>query len=151
MPDIDYWLGRKYAILQQQADATTNNAASTAIASLAAADVDRTRASLLPAESRAGVAKTGAETKLLGEQAGILGPESLARIAQMRAETGLVGTNTAIAKRKGLDELTILPESLSAIMGTRGYQGYRLPTETMAPRRPAPAPGEPDYRNLFRY
>ena len=66
--DIQYWLDRKYALLQQQANATTQNAASTATASNAAAALDLTRSRLLPNESKASIAKTGAETNLLGQQ-----------------------------------------------------------------------------------
>ena len=79
------FLARKYSILQQQANATTESAAATtrnadtsAIVGKAQAGLDNTRALWLPKESAASIAKMGAETGLIGEQAKVVGPESRA-------------------------------------------------------------------------
>lgn len=117
--DFNFWLGRKYALLQQQADATTKNADSTAIASGAAANLDNTRAGLMPAESAATVKKMGAETGLIGEQTKVIGPEALARIAQMNAGAGLDNVNAAVITRKGLTEQPIMDESIRNVLGMR--------------------------------
>lgn len=133
--DFNYFLARKYAILQQQADATTQNANSSAVASAAAAAVDRTRAGLMPAESAAQIAQQGAQTRLLGEQAAVVRPESAARIASMNAETALTGTNNQIAIREGLTPRPILGSSLNNVLGSRGYTGFRLSDDAPLPRR----------------
>lgn len=124
MPSIDYWLGRKYAILQQQANATTTNASSSATAANAAAALDLTRSRLLPAESAANVGQTQAQTNLLGEQAKVVVPESRARINSLNADAGLASTNSAIGRRS-LREFSVLPSSLEAVMGAQ-YPGFRL-------------------------
>ncbi len=118
--DFNYFLNQKYAQLQQQADATTANAkantlnASTnAITGAAAARLDSTRAALLPGESQATIAKLGAETGLIGEQAKIVAPESTARIGQIRAETALTGTQNEVARRQGLTPI-------GQLLGERG-------------------------------
>jgi hypothetical protein len=129
MPDMNYWLGRKYAILQQQADATTagvdvaaKNAQTNALTGRAAALLDTTRANLLPAESRAGLAKT----TLLGEQAATIGPESQARIANIEANTGRTNIDSRIAFREGLRERQTLPASLAAVMGRSPVPSFSL-------------------------
>lgn len=96
MPDINYWLDRKYAILDQNAAATSQNAASNAIAATAAAGVDNTKAKLMPAESAASIAQTRAQANLLGTQARLLPAESAANIGLVRANTGLAQANTGL-------------------------------------------------------
>lgn len=126
MPDINYWLARKYAILGQEADATTQNAATNALTGKAAAALDATRTQLLPTESAAQVANTIANTNLLGEQAKVVGPESQARIGQMNAETAYTGTQNKVLTRQGLTPLsTLLGGSLDNVF-PRGYNGYSL-------------------------
>lgn len=107
--DFNFFLNRKYALLAQQADAGTTNAASGAITANAqagalgaAAGLDRVRTKLMPAESAATIAQQGAQTNLLTQQASVVVPESTARIAQMGAETALTGTNNKIATRNSL-------------------------------------------------
>lgn len=143
MPDISYWLNQKYALLQQQADIEAKNAATNALVGTASAGLDTTRAALLPAESKAGIAKTGAETSLIGQQAKYLGPEALARISQLRAETGLTGTQNRVLQHEQLPNYSVLPESLQSIMGLRGYTGYRLPAQDQTQT--------PNYNSLYRY
>jgi hypothetical protein len=140
--DFNYYLNRKYTLLQQQADAGTKNvdiaaknAATNALAAGAAARVDNTRADLMPAESAAGIAKTGAETSLLGEQARYFGPVAEANIANTNAGTYLTGIQGDVAKREGLMERSILPESLAAVMGTK-VPSFRLGAP-VAPTRSA--------------
>ncbi len=131
--DFNYFLRQKYAQLQQQADATTTNAAANtrnaatnALTGDAAARLDRTRAALLPAESQASIAKMGAETNLIGEQASIVRPESAARIANMNADTNFTRTQDKVAQRQGL-------ESISTILGAQlpGIQSLLQPTRSL--------------------
>lgn len=125
--NFKYFLDRKYNQLQQQADATTQNAASNAIAAQAGARLDNTRAALLPGESAAGIRKMDAETGLIGQQAKYFGPEALARIAQMKADTAYTGTQNRIAIREGLDERRASQSAIDRIIQSRGgYQGFQL-------------------------
>lgn len=100
--DFNYFLNRKYAQLQQQADATTMNAKTNALAGAAAARLDSVRADLLPAESREGLLKSASERGLIDQQASVVVPESRARVAQMGAETDLTRTQNRVAVRQGL-------------------------------------------------
>jgi hypothetical protein len=150
--DFNYYLGRKYALLQQQADATsqtadatTKNAATNAVAASAAANLDNTRATLLPGESKAGIAKTQAETGLLGEQTRLFEPTALANIANTNASTFKTGIEGSVLRREGLMERSILPESLQSVMGSRGYTGYRLGGDAAPVQRRA-APPRAGYR-----
>lgn len=150
--DFNYFLAQKYALLKQQADAgtvsanaTSQNAATNAIVGAASAGLDRTRTTLLPAESRSTIGLQGAQRNLLTEQAAVVRPESTARIGQMNAETGLVRANTTSVDQ--LNEIQgIQPGALSNVLGARGYAGPRLGVldggmlpPTSAPRR---LPGE---------
>ncbi len=62
--DMANFLQQKYAILQQQADATTRNADTAALTGKAAANLDTVRAGLMPAESQANIGLTRANTGL---------------------------------------------------------------------------------------
>lgn len=124
MADINYWLGRKYALLAQNADADTARAGAAVTSANASANLDTVRAGILPQQAASEIALQGAQTRLTGEQAKIVAPESRARISLIgsevglnQANTGLIKTNTAIAKREGLDKRSILPESLRAVLG----------------------------------
>lgn len=124
--DFNYFLARKYAQLQQQADATTQNANSNAVQAAtgavvgnAAAALDTARATALPAESAAQIALQRAQARLVGEQASVVAPESRARIGQITAETGLTNTNNKIAIREGLTPRSFqLGGALSDVLGT---------------------------------
>lgn len=124
MADINYWLGRKYALLAQNADADTARAGAAVTSANASANLDTVRAGILPQQAASEIALQGAQTRLTGEQTKIVAPESRARISLIgseiglnQANTGLIKTNTAIAKREGLDKRSILPESLRAVLG----------------------------------
>jgi len=109
IPDgMQYYLDRKYSILQQQADATTQNAGTAALTGKAQAGLDNTRAAWLPKESAASIAKTVAETGLIGQQAKVVVPESQARIANMNANTDYTGTETKVLRRTSLTPLSEL-------------------------------------------
>lgn len=160
MPDVDfnYFLARKYAALQQQADATTSNAASQAIQSTAQAkalnaDAGLTdvRAKLLPGESASNVALQGAQRNLLSEQTKIVAPESVARIAGLNAGTaGALDQNLAFrrtnltdsSRASAFDPVTGLytgaAPAAPASLGPAGYSGFRLPSTT----KPTRLPGE---------
>lgn len=105
-------LNRKYNILQQQADASTKQADAQMIGVEAAAQLDRTKANLLPGETKANIAKTIADAGLTREQTKFLGPETEARIANLKANTGLTTTQDKIAAREGLTERNINPKFL---------------------------------------
>lgn len=124
--NFNYWLTQKYNQLQQQADATTQNAATNALTGKSAAALDDVKTRLLPTESAASVNKTNAETGLIGQQAKYFGPEIEARIAQMRADAGYTTTQDKVLQREGLMTRTTLPSSLSSILGARGYTGFSL-------------------------
>lgn len=125
---MQYFLNRKYAILQQQADATSMNAVTGSITGEAQAGLDRTRAAWLPKESAAAIAKTGAETNLIGQQAQIVVPESRARIRNMDAETSYTGTQNKVLNRSSLTPMSTLfgssTPSLDAI--SRMQNPFRL-------------------------
>ena len=141
--EMQQFLDRKYALLQQNADAATKNAETGAMTGAAAAGLDKVRAALLPAESAAGIAKSGAETNLFNQQASVVVPESKANIAKIGAETRMIDTS-----RKYLiqDHDPLIPrfggagaynESLAALrstLGSGGYQGYRLPSDPLLGR-----------------
>lgn len=143
--DFNYFLQRKYALLQQQADAGTSNAASAAIQANAQAGalgaearLNNTRADLAPGESAAAIGVQRAQTDLLGQQAKYYGPEAQSRIAQAGAETGYLGAQTAflgtqdkVLRRNSLTGIfggdAGTPQPGSGIFSGSGYTGYRLP------------------------
>lgn len=130
--DFNYFLNRKYNLLQQGANtadvtaaATTRNAATAALTGEAAAALDRVRARLLPAESAANIGLTQAQTGLTSQQASIVAPESQARIANLGAQTGLTTTQNQVLRYTGLgEEGGLAPAVRSAIRLQR--QGFRL-------------------------
>lgn len=126
--DMQALLARKYAILQQQADAGTLTAQANAQAAQAASAVDYARAGVIPKESRSQIGLNAAQRALIAAQASRVVPESEARVKQIGAETQLTSTNEKIARREGLTERSILPESLRAVMGTSTFQypGFQL-------------------------
>lgn len=143
--NFDYFLRRKYAQLQQQADATTKNAATSALTGRAAANFDNVRASLLPTESRANVAQTQANTNLIDQQAAVVAPESQARIRQMDAGAQYTGTQDAVLRREGLMTRSTSPSALSSVLGARGYTGFQLGDIV-----PARRSGETEASYLYR-
>jgi len=133
--DMNYFLARKYALLQQQADAGTSQAQTQsrqadtgALVGAAAANLDRTRAGLLPGESAAQIAQQGAQTRLLGEQASIVQPLARAQIGQIGAETGLTTTQNKVLTRTALTPYrSLIGSALGSTLGAGGYQGFQLP------------------------
>jgi hypothetical protein len=127
--DMLDFLTKKYAILQQQAVADTARAGAAVTSANAAANLDNTRAGILPTESAAAIALQRAQAGLTTAQTGIVAPESAARIGLMgteaslnRANTGLVSENTVTAKR-GNRLISILPDSLRSVMGSTPLSG----------------------------
>lgn len=95
------FLRTKYALLQQQADATTQNAATAALTGKAAANLDTVRAGLMPAESQANIglvkANTGlaqANTALTNTQNEWLPRMNLGTLEEQRARTRSLNTET---------------------------------------------------------
>lgn len=107
-PDMSFWLGRKYAILQQQADAGSKQADTARIGTVAAANLDNVNAALRPKEASANIAQTMAQTGLIGEQTRWFGPEAGARINQMDANTALTGTQNKVLTRESLTPVSQL-------------------------------------------
>lgn len=83
-------LAKKYALLQQGADATTRTAE-------AGANLEDVRAKLAPAESLAGVAKSNAETAGQLETNKYIGQTAQAGIGLTKAQTG-------VATQQGIGE-----------------------------------------------
>lgn len=91
---FDDLLARKYAIMQQQADAGTLQAQSGATVANSSAALDRARTLLLPAESAANVGQVRAQTGLLGEQAKVVAPVAASGIAQNNSAIRLNNANS---------------------------------------------------------
>lgn len=89
MPDVDfgYFLNRKYAIMQQQANTAQQQADTQQMVGAAQAGLDKTRTTLLPKESAAGIALQNAQTNLVGEQAKVVAPTAAAQNALTKAQT----------------------------------------------------------------
>lgn len=142
MVDFNFFLARKYAILQQQADAASQNANTAQMTGAAQAGLDRTRARLLPGESNASIAKMGAETNLIGQQASVVVPESRARIRNMNADTDFTGTQNTVMRRQSLTPMSRLFGSpdYEGVIGSGLSQGvfggFRLPSLTRPSRLP---------------
>ncbi len=107
--DFNYFLARKYALQQQEADATTTNAGSSRIQAEANAGVAATQAkmntvqtSLMPGESASQNALRRAQALLLGEQASVVRPESEANIGVSRANAMLTGLQGQVALGPGI-------------------------------------------------
>ena len=115
-------LARKYQILQQQADATTQNSATTALVGGASVNLDNIKGRLLPGQISSDIAKTNAETGLVGQQAKYFGQSALANIANLNASTQ--GT-IAETNRTRLEQDPTPPDSasLEAIRRLRGDAG----------------------------
>lgn len=64
MVDWDYWLGRKYAGLDQQAAADTTRANAGLISANAGAHLDTVKAGLLPSQTAADIAESNARARL---------------------------------------------------------------------------------------
>lgn len=151
--DFNYFLQRKYALLQQQADAGTAGAAANtlqaqtgATVGAAAAKLDSTRANLLPAESASQIGLQSAQTGLTRAQAAVVIPEAQSRIGVNAANIANTDIQTRIAERDGLTTFSAAnPGGAIASILPGGYQGYRLSTPTIV----APS-GVPDYTGLER-
>lgn len=127
--DFDYYLGRKYAILQQQADAGTVQSNASANAANAAASLDAARALTVPAESAANVGQTRANTKLLGQQAAWLGPQAQAQIAQQGAQTGLIKSQTVGQRLANVDAFNMNVQTFQPTGSALGsVMGSSMPT-----------------------
>lgn len=96
--DWNYWLGRKYAAIDQNAAADTARSQAAVTEANANANLTNVRAGLLPAESKATIGLTQAQTQ--AQQANALqtntetkyiGPKTLADIMATKAQAGLYG------------------------------------------------------------
>lgn len=155
--DFNYFLARKYALQQQEANATTANAASGRIQADANALVAGTVAkqntvqtSLMPAESASQNALRAAQALLAGTQARLMPAESAANIAQTQAQTRLTGFQGDAVKR---NELTPA-RTVWGGAGTTGALGRVMGSSMFrfSPTAPLPgrAPGESEAAYLDR-
>lgn len=92
--DWDYWLGRKYDIMQQNANADTTRANAGAVSAAAGANLDKVRAGLLPAESAANIGLTRAQAANTAEQTKYVGPRAKADIYATTNQGSLYGAQT---------------------------------------------------------
>lgn len=120
--DFNYFLARKYALLQQdsnsqseQARAATTNAGANVTSATAAANLNNVRANLAPGESAAEIALRRAQTALTTEQSRVVGPESAARIAGITADIGLTQANTGL-----VGEQTVGARQLNRVYNPNG-------------------------------
>ena len=132
--DMANFLQQKYAILQQQADATTRNADTAALTGKAAANLDTVRAGLMPAESRANIglvkANTGlaqANTRLVGLNADWLPRMNQGTLDEQAARTRSVNTETDLT----LDDATRRLRQPQALTG--GAADYFRSMSTFLP------------------
>lgn len=152
--DFNYFLARKYAIMQQQADAgseqaraTTTNAATAAMTGAAAANLDNVNAGLRPGESAANVALTRAQTGLTANQAQTVIPLARAQIGLTEAQTGLTGTQTKVLTRESLTPTSQLfggggMGQLPTLGSTPGFTRFsEEPLSATKPRRRADESG----------
>lgn len=156
--DFNYFLARKYALQQQEADATTSNAASQAIQARANAGVADTtarlntvQANLAPAESASQNALRAAQARLTGVQADVLPGQSAADIALTRANASLTGTNEQVVRRQSLTPFSSIIGGGGfgrALGGVLGPQGFRF--SPVADQRPARLPGETQAQYMDR-
>lgn len=147
--DFNYFLQRKYAILQQQADAgtegakaQTQNAATAALTGAAAARLDNTRADLMPTESAAQVGLTRAQTALTGNQAKVVIPMATAQIANLGAQTALTGTQNKVLTRNELTPRSELFGSVAMGAVPTLSGGFRFSDEPATETRPLRRRGE---------
>lgn len=100
--DWNYWLGRKYGIMQQNANADTTRANAGMLSAQAGANFDNVRAGLLPAESKANIGLTAAQTGLTNAntrqtdtETKYIGPKTMADIFATRAQGGYYNSEAA--------------------------------------------------------
>jgi hypothetical protein len=127
MVDFNYWLRQKYALLKQQADATTKNAETQRIAGEAAALVDTTKARLMPKESREALLKSAAERNLIDQQAAVVQPTALANIGLTNAQAGLVGEQTTAQRIDNTPLSKRDPDTISSIQRILGSSTPSMP------------------------
>lgn len=149
--DFQYFLARKYAILQQQADsgseqarATTSNAATAAITGAAAANLDNVNAGLRPGESAANVGLTRAQTGLTNNQAQVVIPMATAQIAGLNASTALTGTQNQVLRRESLTPTSeLFGSGAIGTLPTLGGSGIpRFSSEPLSATKPIRRKGE---------
>lgn len=138
------FLNRKYAIAQQQADATTQNAATAAMTGKAAANLDTTRAGLLPAESQANIGLTQANTRMANLNADWLPRINEANIANTEANTADTRVGTRVKVREGLIERAPL-RAATRLMGGVYTPAVRLSPGIMSDQRRLPGESELSY------
>lgn len=155
--DFDYFLQRKYALLQQQADAGSQNAnsgavqaATGAIVGKAAAGLDNTRANLLPAESASQIGLQAAQTALTRNQSSVVVPVAQAQIRNTDANTGLTTTQDKALTYDALTTHRLAQPggALAGTLGAGGYSGFRLGPDTQLSTASTPTEQQPGESHL---
>jgi hypothetical protein len=117
--DWNYWLGRKYDIQQQTANADTARAGGFVTQSNAAAGLDLVRAGLLPAQTKADINLSAAQAALAGanarnvdETTKFVGPLAKSSIGLNAAQAGNQAADTTLtqARVRGLGLLDRLQQ-----------------------------------------
>lgn len=124
--DWEYWLGRKYDLLGQNAAADTTRANAGMISAQAGANLDTVRAGLLPSQTRSDIALQRAQANLAAataaqqnEETKYIGRKALADIFNTTAQGGLYNEEAGARKRMGYG-FPISGSSLSPSMGSSG-------------------------------
>jgi hypothetical protein len=116
---MSYYLDRKYAIQQQQADASTANSETQRIATSAAANLDKVKAALMPAESKANIGLTNANARLSGVQADYLPTQIISQAQRDISAAGLTDAQAETERLGNVADLTVAtPYDSSSVQGT---------------------------------
>lgn len=127
--DFGYFLNRKYSILQDEANATTRNAASNAqnanantrnaatgaLTGAAQAQLDRTRNALLPGESAAQIANLGAETRSINENTRFIAPLANSTIRGNDASARNLNAQSTLSEQDAQPGSSVFGSSLGAL------------------------------------
>lgn len=114
------------AIQQLRDTGFTPEQATNATTGASLANVNETKATLMPAESAANVANTNASTGLIRNQASVVVPTAMAGIGLTNAQAASVGVDTGIRKREGLDVVNTSLNSLLSQLPANLRPYYRL-------------------------
>lgn len=107
------------------------------------ARLTNTRATLLPAESAAGIGKTKAETGLIGKSTEFYAQEARARIAQLYGAANSDNANASATRVSGVNATEASPEAIQRILDARRFQFKDLGVglgDNLGLRQSRPAP-----------
>jgi hypothetical protein len=119
--DWNYWLGRKYELLQQNAAADTTRANAGLISANAGANLDTVKAGLLPDQAAADIAQQREQTKYIG-------PLAQSTIGLQKRQGDYYGAQGGLANSEAAKN-TILtqPSSYQDYLRQLGLGGFSRP------------------------